>query len=332
MKSIAVVNKDAVERVNTIYNLSNNVLPALDVVKEYFPTDFASQVYLFNQYLNKTKITYAITTPVVKITSKSKGYQVEVSSDVVCDSDAISVSSKLDFYIEDDIPQLTSLSSTKAVDLLSGLQKVRAELQELFINELTLVINKQALNSFLESNSPESSNYIVQFEERTNSNVFSELSQSKVTWLVEERFLTNLHITEFWSSLTRSMDDTLSKLYNYVNVVDYIYYGSHELYSGYLTVDVSKPTLRNFQTLLKKTAKPLDETKSQHADILYKVEDNIAKVYNKVLGNKVDRAVERFYVKTLEFDINTLELHKLTNLYETYQSTKDGLILINGGV
>lgn len=332
MKSIAVVNKDAVERVNTIYNLSNNVLPALDVVKEYFPTDFASQVYLFNQYLNKTKITYAITTPVVKITSKSKGYQIEVSSDVVCDGDAITVSSKLDFFVEDNIPQLTNLSSTKAVDLLSGLQKVRAELQELFINELTLVINKQALNSFLESNSPESSNYIVQFEERTNSNVFSELSQSKVTWLVEERFLTNLHITEFWSSLTRSMDDTLNKLYNYVNVVDYIYYGSHELYSGYLTVDVSKPTLRNFQTLLKKTAKPLDENKSQHADILYKVEDNIVKVYNKVLGNKVDRLVERFYIKTLEFDINTLELHKLTNLCETYQSTKDGLVLINGGV
>ena len=332
MKSIAVVNKDAVEKVNTIYNLSNNVLPALDVVKEYFPTDFASQVYLFNQYLNKTKITYAITTPVVKITSKSKGYQIEVSSDVVCDGDAITVSSKLDFFVEDNIPQLTNLSSTKAVDLLSGLQKVRAELQELFINELTLVINKQALNSFLESNSPESSNYIVQFEERTNSNVFSKLSQSKVTWLVEERFLTNLHITEFWSSLTRSMDDTLNKLYNYVNVVDYIYYGSHELYSGYLTVDVSKPTLRNFQTLLKKTSKPLDETKSQHADILYKVEDNIAKVYNKVLGNKVDRSVERFYIKTLEFDINTLELHKLTNICETYQSTKDGLILINGGV
>ena len=332
MKSIAVVNKDAVERVNTIYNLSNNVLPALDVVKEYFPTDFASQVYLFNQYLNKTKITYAITTPVVKITSKSKGYQIEVSSDVVCDGDAITVSSKLDFFVEDNIPQLTNLSSTKAVDLLSGLQKVRAELQELFINELTLVINKQALNSFLESNSPESSNYIVQFEERTNSNIFSELSQSKVTWLVEERFLTNLHITEFWSSLTRSIDDTLNKLYNYVNVVDYIYYGSHELYSGYLTVDVSKPTLRNFQTLLKKTAKPLDETKSQHSDILYKVEYNIAKVYNKVLGNKVDRSVERFYIKTLEFDINTLELHKLTNICETYQSTKDGLILINGGV
>lgn len=332
MKSIAVVNKDAVERVNTIYNLSNNVLPALDVVKEYFPTDFASQVYLFNQYLNKTKITYAITTPVVKITSKSKGYQIEVSSDVVCNGDAIPVSSKLDFFVEDNIPQLTNLSSTKAVDLLSGLQKIRAELQELFINELTLVINKQALNSFLESNSPESSNYIVQFEERTNSNVFLELSQSKVTWLVEERFLTNLHITEFWSSLTRSMDDTLNKLYNYVNVVDYIYYGGHELYSGYLTVDVSKPTLRNFQTLLKKTAKPLDENKSQHADILYKVEDNIAKVYNKVLGNKVDRSVERFYIKTLEFDINTLELHKLTNICETYQSTKDGLILINGGV
>lgn len=123
MKSIAVVNKDAVERVNTIYNLSNNVLPALDVVKEYFPTDFASQVYLFNQYLNKTKITYAITTPVVKITSKSKGYQVEVSSDVVCDSDAIPVSSKLDFYIEDDIPQLTSLSSTKAVDCFQVCKK-----------------------------------------------------------------------------------------------------------------------------------------------------------------------------------------------------------------